>query len=247
MRGDGRSTADLNAPRFVRNARRDPRCLTYHPARMRTVIYGSRPDGQAKIIAEWAAMDGFELVGLLDDFPENAKRTVLGLTVVGTRADLEQLCASGVEALLIGFGESVGRSGMVEAALAAGLELPNLIHERAVCTRSAVLGRGVQVFPLAYVGPNATLGDGVLVNTAAVVEHDAQLEPGAVVLPHATLSGRVRVQRDATIGAGATVLPDVTVGAEALVGAGAVVVKDVPPGQRVAGVPARPLPERGQT
>ena len=212
---------------------------------MRTVIYGSRPDGQAKIVAELAAAQGsFELVGLIDDFPENAGRTVLGLTVLGTRGDLGRLRASGVEALLIGFGESVGRAGIVEAASAAGLELPNLLHETSVRSASAVIGRGVQVFPLAYVGPNAVLGDAVLVNTAALVEHDATLEAGAVVLPNAALSGRVRIGRDATIGAGATVLPDVTVGAEAVVGAGAVVVKDVVAGERVAGVPARPLPAR---
>jgi sugar O-acyltransferase (sialic acid O-acetyltransferase NeuD family) len=213
---------------------------------MKTVIYGSRPDGQAKIVAELAAANpAFDLVGLVDDFPENAGRTVLGLKVLGTRNDLSRLRSSGIEALLIGFGESVGRAGIVEAASAAGLELPNLLHESSVRYSSAVVGRGVQVFPLAYVGPNALLGDGVLVNTAAVVEHDAVLESGAVVLPHATLSGRVAIGRDATIGAGATVLPDVTIGAEAVVGAGAVVIKDVPAGERVAGVPARPLAARG--
>jgi sugar O-acyltransferase (sialic acid O-acetyltransferase NeuD family) len=212
---------------------------------MKTVIYGSRPDGQAKIVAELAAAQGmFELVGLIDDFPENAGRTMLGLNVLGTREDLSRLRTSGVEALLIGFGESVGRTGIVEAASAAGLALPNLLHETSVRYSSAVIGRGVQVFPLAYVGADASLGDGVLVNTAAVVEHDGILESGAVVLPHATLSGRVRVGRDATIGAGATVLPDVTIGSEAIVGAGAVVVKDVLPGERVAGVPARPLQPR---
>jgi sugar O-acyltransferase (sialic acid O-acetyltransferase NeuD family) len=212
---------------------------------MRTVIYGSRPDGQAKIVAELAAAHGtFEVAGLIDDFPENAERTVLGLTVLGTRDDLGRLRSSGIEALLVGFGESIGRAAIIELASAAGLELPNLLHETSVRYPSAVIGRGVQVFPLAHVGPNAFLGDGVLVNTAAVVEHDAVLESGAVVLPNATLSGRVHVGRDATIGAGATVLPDVTVGAEATVGAGAVVVKDVLPGERVAGVPARPLPPR---
>ena len=213
---------------------------------MRTVIYGSRPDGQAKIVAELATVQGgFELVGLVDDFAENADRIVLGLRVLGTREDLPRLRESGVEALLIGFGESIGRSGLTEAATAAGFQLPNLLHESSVRLASATIGRGVQVFPHAYVGPDASLGDGVLVNTAAVVEHDAVLEPGAVVLPHATLSGRVHIEKDATIGAGATILPDVIVGASAVVGAGAVVIRDVAPGERVAGVPARPLPARG--
>jgi sugar O-acyltransferase (sialic acid O-acetyltransferase NeuD family) len=213
--------------------------------RLKTVIYGSRPDGQAKIVAELATADPtFELVGLIDDFPENKNRVVSGLTVLGTFDDLDRLVSSGVEALLIGFGESRGRARIVETATAAGMELPNLLHGSSFRYDSATIGRGAQVFPLAYVGADAMLGDGVLVNTAAVVEHDAVLENGAVILPNATISGRVRVGRDATIGAGAVVLPDVTVGAEAVVGAGAVVIRDVEAGERVAGVPARPLPPR---
>ena len=212
---------------------------------MRTVIYGSRQDGQARIVAELAAADAtLELVGLVDDFPENRQRSVLGLRVLGTRDDLGRLRSQGIEALLIGFGESVGRAEVVELTAAAGLELPNLLHESSVRFASAILGRGVQVFPIAYVGAGASLGDGVLVNTGAVIEHDAVLEPGAVVLPNATLSGRVRVSSGATVGAGATILPDVTIGPNAVVGAGAVVVRDVAAAQRVAGVPARPLPPR---
>jgi sugar O-acyltransferase (sialic acid O-acetyltransferase NeuD family) len=211
-------------------------------ALVRTVVYGSRPDGQAKVVAELAAAaGGLELVGLLDDFAENRARTTHGLSVIGTSNDLEELRRSGVEALLIGFGESTGRARIVERTLAAGLELPNLQHPSAVRYASASLGRGVQLFPLAHVGADAKVGDGVLVNTGASVEHDCVIEAGAVLLPGAKLGGRVRVARDATVGAGAVVLPDVTVGAGAYVGAGAVVLADVPPGTVVAGVPARPL------
>jgi sugar O-acyltransferase (sialic acid O-acetyltransferase NeuD family) len=212
---------------------------------MKTVIYGSRPDGQANIVAQLAEATGrFELVGLIDDFPENAARSVRGLKVVGTSADLPRLRATGVEAVLIGFGESLGRARVVEIAAAAGLELPTLLHESSHRFPSAVIGRAVQVFPLAYVGANAVLGDGVLVNTAAVVEHDASVDAGAVVLPNATVSGRAHIGRDATIGAGASVLPDVSIGPRAVVGAGAVVAEDVEAGERVAGVPARPLERR---
>lgn len=208
---------------------------------MRTVIYGSRPDGQAKVVAELAIEQGLELVGLIDDFPSNCGRTIQGLAVRGTGADLERLKLEGVDALLVGFGESLGRARVVERALAAGMELPNLIHESSVRYSSAVVGRGVQVFPLAHIGAGSSLADGVLVNTAAIVEHDVVLESGAVILPNAAISGRVCVGRDATIGAGATVLPDIRIGEGAVVGAGAVVIMDVLPGQRVAGVPARPL------
>jgi UDP-perosamine 4-acetyltransferase len=210
------------------------------------VIYGSRPDGHAKVVAQLAQdLGGFELAGLIDDLEENRERTVTGLAVLGTGDDLERLRTAGVEGLLLGFGAGAGRTRVVQRARAAGLELPNLVHRSAVLAPSARLGNGVQIFALAYLGPDAAVGDGTLVNTGAVIEHDVQLESGAVVLPNATVTGRARIGRDATVGAGATVMNDVTVGAEAIVGAGAVVTRDVPPRSRVAGVPARPLSDNG--
>ena len=50
-----------------------------------------------------------------------------------------------------------------------------------------------------------------------------------------------QVENRASIGSGAVILAGVRIGAGALVGAGAVVTKDVPPGETVAGVPARLL------
>jgi UDP-perosamine 4-acetyltransferase len=209
---------------------------------VKTIIYGSRPDGHAKVVAQLAAQDpSLELVGLIDDFDENRGRTIGDLQVLGGRDDLVSLRASGIEAVLIGFGESAGRAALVERVEHAGLALPNLVHPSAYVYPSAAFGRGVHVFPLAHIGADAVLGDGALVNTAAIVDHDVVLEPGAVVLPGARLSGRVRVCRDATVGAGAVVLPDVVVGPGAFVGAGAVVLRSVDAGTTVVGVPASPL------
>jgi UDP-perosamine 4-acetyltransferase len=209
---------------------------------VKTVIYGSRSDGQANVVAQLAADNPeLELVGLLDDYPQNRGRRVGDLGVIGTGDDLARLRADGIEALLIGFGESTGRSAIARRAAAAGFELPNLVHESAVVFGSAEVAPGAQIFPLALVGASASIGEGALVNTAAVVEHDGVLEAGAVVLPGAKLGGRVRVCEEATVGAGAVVLPDVTIGAGAFVGAGAVVLRSIAAGQRVVGVPARPL------
>lgn len=52
------------------------------------------------------------------------------------------------------------------------------------------------------------------------------------------------VERRASIGSGAVIMAGVRIGADALIGAGAVVTHDIPPGETVAGVPARALARR---
>lgn len=49
------------------------------------------------------------------------------------------------------------------------------------------------------------------------------------------------IESDASVGSGAVIVGGVRIGAGALVGAGAVVTHDVPPGETVAGIPARAL------
>ena len=52
------------------------------------------------------------------------------------------------------------------------------------------------------------------------------------------------IGRDAFIGSNSSLVAPVSIGDGALTGAGAVVIHDVPPGERVAGNPARPLPKK---
>lgn len=212
---------------------------------MRVVVYGSRPDGHARVLIEalLAATD-FEVVGLLDDVPENAGRRIGELTVLGARADLERLRGEGVEGVLLGFGSARGRLAIVEAVRAAGLALPTFVHPTAHVYASAVLAPGTQIMPLAGVGPGARIGRGALINTGAILEHDAVLGDCAVVGPGAVLAGRASAGESAELGARAVVLPDVRVGAQAVVGSGAVVTRAVAEGATVVGVPARPAPPR---
>ncbi|HEX5712635.1 MAG TPA: NeuD/PglB/VioB family sugar acetyltransferase [Solirubrobacterales bacterium] len=212
---------------------------------MRAVLYGSRPDGHAAVVLELLAPGaGVEVVGLLDDWPENSERRIGELAVVGGSADLHRLAAEGIEGVLLGFGATAGRAEIVAAVEAAGLALPTLVHPSAHVAASATLAAGVQVLPKASVGPNANVGRGGLVNTGAILDHDVSVGDFSVIDPGAVLTGRARVGATVEIGSGAVLIPDSEVGDGATVGAGAVVTRPVAPGATVVGVPARPL-ERG--
>jgi len=210
---------------------------------MRIAIYGSRPDGHAKVLLD--LLDGSEdlaVVGLIDDFDENRQRQLRGREVLGTGQQLAALRARGLEGILLGFGEVNGRREAIDRVKAAALALPAFVHPSASVSASAVVGEGAQVLAGACIGADARLGEGVLVNTRAVVEHDVWLGPASVVAPGAVLAGRVRLHASAFVGAGATIVPDVVVGEGAVVGAGAVVLRDVAPDAIVTGVPARERP-----
>ncbi|MGI8899781.1 MAG: hypothetical protein ACR2HA_02430 [Nocardioides sp.] len=84
----------------------------------------------------------------------------------------------------------------------------------------------------------------MLINAAAVLSHDVVIDDFATIGPGCTITGRVHIGRGSYLGGGATVRDGVSIGASVTVGAGAVVVSDVADGLTVAGVPARPLPER---
>lgn len=208
---------------------------------MRAVVYGSRPNGHARVVVElFGENAGLEFVGLVDDVPENADRRIGSLAVLGTGADLSRLAREGVGAVVLGFGAARRRAAVLAAVEAAGLALPVLVHPTAQVAASATLAPGCQVMARAVVGVGAVLGRGVLVNSGAVVEHDAQLHDAAVADPGVVVTGRAVVGAETELGSGAIVLPDVRIGARAIVGAGAVVTRDVADGVTVVGVPARP-------
>jgi UDP-perosamine 4-acetyltransferase len=215
---------------------------------MRVIVYGSRADGHATVVIELFGQQAeYELIGLVDDHPENSRRSVCGLKVIGTRNDLCALADSGVEGVLLGFGAARGRADIIAAIEHAGLALPVLRHPSSHVSASASLSPGSQLLPGAAVGPGACIARGALVNTGAIVEHDVKVEQGAVINPGAVLTGRCVVGPESEIGAGAVVLPDVEVGSRAVVGAGAVVTRSVPPNTIVVGVPARVQPAQGRS
>ncbi len=113
------------------------------------------------------------------------------------------------------------------AQLADGVHVGNFVE-----IKKSKLERRVKVSHLSYVG-DATIGEGTNIGAGTITcNYDGQQK-------NATTIGR-----DVLIGSNTSLVAPVTVGDGALTGAGSVVTKDVPPGERVAGNPARPLPRK---
>ncbi len=85
------------------------------------------------------------------------------------------------------------------------------------------------------IGDHSMLGPGVHIYCA---DHHRDVEKRRAGIERAL---PVTIGRDVWIGGGAILLPGVTIGDGAIIAAGAVVRRDVAAGDRVAGVPARPL------
>jgi UDP-perosamine 4-acetyltransferase len=209
---------------------------------MRVVLYGSRPDGHAKVcLSTLEALGGWECAGFLDDIASNRGNRLGGLRVLGGRERLASLREEGIEGVVLAFGAARGRRALARVVRAAGLGLPTVVHPAASVAPTARLADGVVVLSGATIGEDVAVGEAALVNVGAILCHDVVVGSGASVGPGAVFAGRSHVGPGAEVGAGATLLPDVVVGENATVGAGAVVVQEVESGATVAGSPARPL------
>ncbi len=114
-----------------------------------------------------------------------------------------------------------------EAVIGEGSQIGNFVE-----VKRSKLGRGVKAGHLSYLG-DAEIGDETNIGAGTITcNFDGEQK------------NQTEIGRDALIGSNTSLVAPVRIGDGALTGAGSVVTKDVPPGERVAGNPARPLPKK---
>jgi acetyltransferase-like isoleucine patch superfamily enzyme len=111
--------------------------------------------------------------------------------------------------------------------------------------RGASVGARCKIQSHAFICDGISIEDEVFVGHGVLFVNDkrphAATETGELQTEADWTLLRSVVRRGASLGSGCIVLGGIEIGAGALVGAGAVVTADVPPGETVAGVPARRL------
>ena len=195
----------------------------------RMLVFGGGGHGRS-LIELIRLLKDYEIEGVVDD-GFKAGDTVLGLPVLGGKAQLSQLYESGIHLAVNGVGGIGNLNDRLEVFCvlqAAGFFYPTVIHPTAFIEESAFIADGVQVFPFAYIGSQAKVGFGSIINTSAIVSHDCQLGNIVNLSPGATLAGGVVVGDEVLIGMRATVNLGVHIGTGVRIGNGATVKSDVP-------------------
>jgi len=173
----------------------------------------------------------YSLIGLVAD-PLPPTPDVLGVPVLGGEELLPNLHEQGFRLIANGVGSphrNRTRQEIFVRLADYGFTCPTLVHSRAAVEPSAVLGPGVQVLGMAFVGSHVRVGFGAIVNLGAIASHDCVIGDFAHVAAGAVLSGCVEVGTGALIGAGASVASGVKIGEWAQIGMGAQIEADVPP------------------
>lgn len=207
------------------------------------VIVGAGDHG--RVVLELLRAAGLDPAGFVEPragaLPD--PRLVDGLGVVG---DLERDLGwmGRATRFVVALGDNRARRDAFERCLGLGLTPVAAVHPTAILLAGTRVEPGAMVCAGAVIGLASVIGANALVNTAASIDHDNRIDAHASVAPGAHLAGRVWVEEGAQVGIGANLREGVRIGAWALIAGGAMVIADVAPGARVAGVPARPMPDQ---
>jgi bifunctional UDP-N-acetylglucosamine pyrophosphorylase/glucosamine-1-phosphate N-acetyltransferase len=161
-----------------------------------------------------------------------ARGSVLGPSVQLDNAQIGEECVirwSVIKDSTVGAHVTIGPFAHLRdgAVVEDGAHIGNFVE-----LKKTRMGRGAKAGHLAYLG-DATLGAKVNIGAGTITcNYDGMTK-------HATEIGE-----GAFIGSNSSLVAPVKIGAGAKTGAGSVVTHDVPPGEQVAGVPARPMPKK---
>jgi len=177
-------------------------------------------------------LKSYKFIGIVSESIEIGAQ-ILGVQILGTENDLEELYKNGISDAIVGFGaleNPIIRKKKYNKLKKIGFTLPNLIHPSAILEPSVTLGDGNQIMAGAIVGSDVKICNNCIINSGSIISHDSILMDNVHITPGAILAGNVKVGRNTIVGMGATIYLSVTIGSNVVINNGANVFNDVPDG-----------------
>lgn len=174
----------------------------------RIIIIGS--GGLAKIAIDILKMNNqYKIKGIIDT--QLSEKSINGIRVIGTDADLLDLFTYGIRKAVIAIGcvsvkTNLIRKEKYEEIKGRGFEIINVIQKETYISETAQIGQGSIIIGNCYVGPNVIIGSGVIMHPFTSVEHDSVIEDYVHLSQGVKIAGDVRVGRLSFIGMGANIV-----------------------------------------
>ena len=166
----------------------------------------------------------FEVIGFLDDNPDNYARYKLSAPLLGDvkKHNIISGCSYIIAIASLGY-----RRQFVEHFLEQGAAFVSMIHQTACISASATIGSGVVIGPHVNIGPNVSVGDFTLLNSRCSMGHDTIVGRFNIITPNVCFSGFTKVGHGNLFGINSSTIPGTTVGNGNQIAAGMVLDKDV--------------------
>ena len=87
------------------------------------------------------------------------------------------------------FGNNELRIKWIDGIIAAGGNVPTIIHPKAYVSKNAEIALGTTVLPCAVVNATAVIGKGCIINFGAVIDHNVTLGEGCHICLNAAVKG----------------------------------------------------------
>lgn len=206
-------------------------------------IYALGVGHNTPVFIDLALACGYEVVGLYHYNGERTGQLDHGFEIIGSFDDLFAQSIVGKNFLLT-MGDCRIKADLQQRILAAGGNVPTLIHPSAVISSFAKIHpQGVYISPFTYVQADSEVETGSVLLSHVNISHTTHIGKYCFVAGGSQIGAYTHVEDYVFVGQGVLSISAKvkTIGEGAFIGAGSLLTKDVPADAKMVGRPAKQM------